>query len=88
MTINFLLGKCKTKAAFSAKLRQKGKINLVKIKEKYDVVLETPILLVINVKGIEIIVHSHGELLFKNCFALELMEKLTKEIYETGLVEK
>lgn len=85
MKINFSLGKCKTKAAFSAKLRQKGKIDLAKVKSKYEVILETPILLVIKVQGIEIIVHSHGELMFKNCSDTELMEKLAEEIYETGL---
>ena len=85
MPIKFSLGKCKTKAAYSAKLQQKGKLDLAKIKAKYDTILETPILLVIKVNSIEIVVHSHGELMFKNCADMNWMERTAEEIYEVGL---
>ncbi|MBS3123727.1 hypothetical protein J4437_03750 [Candidatus Woesearchaeota archaeon] len=83
--INFTLGKCKTKAAYSTKLKQRGKIDLNKIKHKYQVTLETPLLLVIKIESIEIIVHGHGELFFKDCSDLDFMEKTAQEIYEIGL---
>ncbi|MBI2151400.1 hypothetical protein HYU21_01595, partial [Candidatus Woesearchaeota archaeon] len=70
----------------SAKLKQRGKIDLNKIKQKYQVTLETPLLLVIKIKDIEIIIHGHGELFFKDCENLEFMEKRAQEIYEVGLV--
>jgi hypothetical protein len=85
--IKFSLAKCKTKAAFSAKLMQKGKIDLKKVAEKFEVVMETPILLVIKTETGEVIVHSHGELLFKKCTDTELMEKIANEIYTIGLKE-
>ncbi len=85
MVIKFSLGKCKTKAAYSAKLHQKGKLDLAKIKSKYDAILETPILLVIKVNGVEIVVHSHGELMFKNCDDTEFMESTSRKIYELAL---
>jgi len=84
MTIKFAISKCKTKAAYSAKLRQKGKLNLNKIKDQFEVVMETPILVVIKTQVGDVIVHNHGELLFKNCYDLELMEKITKRIYSIG----
>jgi hypothetical protein len=87
MTIKYSLAKCKTKAAYSAKLQQKGKLNLEKIKTKFETVMETPILLIIKEKDIEIIVHQHGELLFKNCQDTELMERVAEKIYQTGLVK-
>jgi hypothetical protein len=87
MTIKFSLAKCKTKATFSAKLLQKGKLNLNKIKSEFEIVMETPILLVIKTKTGEVVVHSHGELLFKNCEDYELMEKTTEKIYFVGLSE-
>jgi hypothetical protein len=87
MTIDFSLGKCKTKAAFQAKLKKKQKLNLKKIKEKYEIVLETPILLVIKINDIEIIVHEFGELMFKKCEDVAWMEKVAKEIYSVGLDE-
>tara|TARA_Y100000310_G_C20359584_1_gene658323 strand:+ start:412 stop:687 length:276 start_codon:yes stop_codon:yes gene_type:complete len=83
----FSLSKCKTKATYSAKLKKQEKIDLNKIKKKYEVVLETPILLVIKIKDLEVIVHQYGELLFKRCEDLELMEELAKEIYSTGIIK-
>lgn len=85
--IKYSLEKCKTKATYSAKLLQKGKLNLSKIKDKFAVVLETPILLVIRVENIEIIAHSYGELLFKNCENIGLMKVLAEKIYEQGMKE-
>ena len=85
MTIKFSLAKCKTKAAYSAKLQQKGKLDLKKIKAEFEVLMETPILLVIKTEAGELIVHSHGELLFKGCTDVELMEQISKTIYEVGL---
>lgn len=83
--IKFTLAKCKTKAAYSAKLLQKSKLDLNKIKKKYETILETPILLVIKIKGIEIIVHAHGELMFKSGEDMGWMERVAEEIYGAGL---
>ena len=83
--IRFSLAKCKTKAAYSAKLLQKSKLDLNKIRKNYETILGTPILLVIKVNNIEIIVHSHGELMFKSGDDMEWMEKIAEEIYETGM---
>ncbi|MBT4651086.1 hypothetical protein HOC13_01040 [Candidatus Woesearchaeota archaeon] len=83
--VDFILSKCKTKAAFSAKLNKNGKLDLGKLKEKFEVVMETSILLVLKIEGIEIVVHRHGELLFKNCEDVSLMEKIAEEIYSSGL---
>ena len=85
--VNFTFGKCKTRAGFSAKLLQKGRLNLQKIKEQFEVLLETPILLVIREHGLEVIVHQYGELLFKNGKQEEFakMEEIVKKIYEKGV---
>ncbi len=84
-THDFILAKCKTKAAFSAKLKKPGKLDLAKIKKSFETILETPILLVIKEQGIEIIVHGYGELMFKNCDDTKLMERIAKKIYGVGL---
>tara|TARA_Y100000310_G_scaffold236738_1_gene239982 strand:- start:74 stop:331 length:258 start_codon:yes stop_codon:yes gene_type:complete len=83
--VKFTLNKCKTKAAYSAKLVKRGKLNLDKVAEKYEVILETPILLVINSKAGEVIVHGYGELLFKKCENIDLMKEVAEEIYSIGL---
>ena len=86
MAIKFSLAKCKTKAAYSAKLQQKGKLSLKKIKENFEVLMETPILLVIKTEAGEVIVHSHGEILFKGCKDVELMEEISKTIYNLSII--
>ncbi|MDP3699086.1 MAG: hypothetical protein Q8R47_05875 [Nanoarchaeota archaeon] len=83
--IEFTVERCKTKAAYSAKLKKPQHLDLQKIKTKFETILETPVLLVVKVEGVEIIVHGYGELLFKNCEDQEMMEKIARKIYETGL---
>lgn len=83
--IQFTLEKCKTKAAYSAKLKHQQKLDLTAVKNKFEVILETPILLVVKVEGVEVIVHGYGELLFKNCQDQELMRKVAERIYQAGL---
>ena len=83
--INFTVEKCKTKAAYSAKLKQQQHLDLRKIKQKFETVLETPILLVLKVDGVEVVVHGYGELLFKNCQDVDLMKKIAEQIYSAGL---
>ena len=77
--------KCKTKAAYSAKLGKK--INLDKVRSKFDVVLDTPILVVVKVDGVEVIVHGYGELLFKKCDDVEKMQEIATKINKVGLSE-
>ena len=83
--IEFTVEKCKTKAAYSAKLKKQQKLDLKKIKDKFSVVLETPILLVVSVEGVEVIIHGYGELLFKRCQDVDLMRKIAERIYAAGL---
>lgn len=83
--IPFTIAKCKTKAAYAAKLKKQGKVNLNLIKEKFEVVLETPILLVVRVESVEVVVHGYGELLFKNCEDITLMKEIAERIYQAGL---
>ncbi len=83
--IDFTIEKCKTKAAYSAKLKKQQKLDLSRIKKEFEVALETPILLVVKVEGLEVIVHSYGELLFKKCEDVELMRRIAEKIYEVGL---
>ena len=39
-----------------------------------------------KINDLEIIVHSHGELIFKSGSDTEWMEKIAEEIYEVGLI--
>ena len=85
MSLNFTVEKCKTKATYSAKLKQQKQLNLPAIAQNLEIVLETPILLVIKEEGVEAVVHKYGEILFKNCSDVPLMEKIAEKIFMWGL---
>ncbi|MAG60729.1 hypothetical protein CL619_02975 [archaeon] len=85
----FILSKCKTKAAYSTRLKfQQYKLDLKKLVKEFEVIMETPIVLVIKVDDIELTAHNFGELLFRGCDNLELMQKIAEKVYQIGLVEK
>ncbi|MBI2102489.1 hypothetical protein HYT55_01510 [Candidatus Woesearchaeota archaeon] len=85
MTAEFTVEKCKTKATYSAKLKKQQQLHLTKIAQRLEVILETPILLVIKEEGVEAVVHRYGEILFKNCSDVALMEKIARKVFELGL---
>ncbi|MBS3169001.1 hypothetical protein J4210_00825 [Candidatus Woesearchaeota archaeon] len=81
MIHEFTLEKCKTKATYSAKLKRQRQLELKEIAKRVEVVLETPILLVIKDNGVEAVVHRYGEILFKNCEDEKIMRKIAEKIY-------
>ncbi|MBI4152589.1 hypothetical protein HY495_02660 [Candidatus Woesearchaeota archaeon] len=81
MIHEFTLEKCKTKAAYSAKLKKQRQLDLRAIARKMEIVMETPILLVVKEYGIQAIVHRYGEILFKNCEDEKIMRKIAEKIY-------
>ncbi|HII14790.1 MAG TPA: hypothetical protein HA362_00595 [Nanoarchaeota archaeon] len=83
--MEFRLEKCKDKGAYSAKPVKPVKLNLNAVKSKFKVIADTPILLVIEADGFEIVAHSHGELMFKNPGDMDRMRKAAEEIYKAGM---
>jgi hypothetical protein len=83
--VEFTVQKCKTRAGYSAKLVKQGQLDLAVLRKKFDVVMDTPVLLVLSIDGIEVIVHGYGELLFKKCDDVALAEKIAEKIYAIGV---
>lgn len=81
----FRVEKCKDKVVYSAKLDSPDRLNLKEISRKFKTLQKTPILLLIEVDGCEIIVHRHGELMFKDCNDKDKIRNISKKIYATGL---
>jgi hypothetical protein len=46
--------------------------------------LDTPIVIVINVEGVEIIVHQYGELVFKKFYNEEKVKEIAEKVYGVG----
>jgi adenylyltransferase/sulfurtransferase len=83
---DFTVQKCKTRKGWSAKPKRNIKLNLNDIKKKFKVILDTPILLVIDHEG-EIVIHDYGELLFKELKDEQRIKKISDEIYKAGGVQ-
>ena len=86
--MEFEIKACKTKAAYSAKPLKKITLDLDKLKTLFTTLVDTPILLVINVDSEEIIVHNHGELTFKKLKDENKIKIIAEKIYETSIDHK
>jgi hypothetical protein len=85
----FILSKCKTKAAYSTRLKgQHYKLDLKLLAKEFEVIIETPVVIVIKVNSIVLTAHNFGELLFRNTDDLDLMQSIAEQVYEKGLKRK
>lgn len=84
--IEFSVSKCETRAAFSANTNENISLDLENIEEKFSSEVSTPIVVVIKDESIgEVIVHEHGELIFKDLEEKSKIREEANRIYEMGL---
>lgn len=81
----FTVEKCRTNATYSAKLKKQQQLDLSSIAQKVTTIMETPVLLVIKESGVEAVVYKYGEILFKDCVDVLLMEKIAGKVFAFGL---
>ena len=78
----FIIRPCKNKAAFSLRERQQQKIDIEKVRKLMDTVsVETKVALIGNIDQEEIIIHPHGEILFKKCRDKEKMRMIASKLF-------
>ena len=78
--IDFSIEYCDSDEGFKVKPKKNLKLDLKKIKEKYKVVSDAGIVVVIDYKG-KIIVHEYGKLIFKDLEDEKQVRKIAEEIY-------
>jgi len=84
----FTIEPCKTKQSCKAKLNKRQNLNLKNLKENFNVVSDEGIVLVLNVEGVEVVVHGYGELIFKtgkNKVSQNKIESIAKKIFDACL---
>lgn len=76
---------CKSKGAISVKSPAVKKLNLQAIRQKFskEITLDTPIIIVLDYEG-QIIVHSYGELMFKDLRDESKIAKIAEKIFRAG----
>jgi hypothetical protein len=80
----FSISRCKGKGAFSVKLSKPRKLDFKKLKSAFNPLVDTPHVMVVEKDGFEVVVHKHGELLFKNCEDEKKIGKIAGEIYKNA----
>jgi len=75
---------CKTKGAYSVKLNKQVKLDFNLLKD-FEVVLETPILVVLKVDNEEIVVHRYGEIIFKTLKDEDKIIEIAKKVFNKNL---
>ena len=77
----FIVKKCSTKGAFE--VVSDKKLNFENAKKKFEVIADTPVLLLVKVKDCDISCFKTGKLLIKGCKSKEKAEKIAKEFYSS-----
>ncbi len=86
----YTINLCKTKAGYEVKLNKRSKLNLTPLTKKFEIVVESPLVVIVKILGEDVIVHNHGTIQFKT----ELKEKtkvkkIAEIVYsELGLKQK
>ena len=80
----FTVKPCKEKGGMSAKPLKNIRINLDKIRSNFKVVMDTPVLVVIETDDHQVIVHNYGELIFKDLTEEDKIRQIAEKIYEVA----
>ena len=76
-----IIRKCKTKGAYEAIPEKPMNLDFNKIKTRFEVIADLPILLMVKCKNVEVTCYKNGKLLMKTD-SQEIAEEITKEIYQ------
>lgn len=71
---------CKSKGAYSVRLNKRASIDFNLLRD-FEVVIETPVLMVLKVDGEEIVVHKYGEIIFKSLRDEERIIKIANKVF-------
>lgn len=72
---------CKSKTAYKIVPITKVRLDIEALKKAYPVKIDAGIALVIHVNGVDVTVHSFGEVQFTKMCAKNIVEKIAEKIY-------
>jgi len=77
---------CKSKGSYEVNPKKKIKLNLKTLKQHFKTLEDAEIFLILKIENYEIIVHSYGDLVFKDCKDKKIIEKIAREIYNERFI--
>jgi len=79
--VKYEIRMCDTKNQYSARPLIDMKIDFNRLKKKVNVKVESPIVLICEIEGVECLIHNYGEIFFRNSFDEKRVEKIVKFVY-------
>ena len=76
-----IIRKCKTKGAFEAIPDKIMQVDFNKIKNRFEVIADLPILVIVKCKNIEVTCYKNGKLIIKT-YSEKIAGEIVKEIYD------
>lgn len=71
---------CDTKGAYEALPEKQMKVDLSRLKNKFNIVIESPVIVIIK-DEFEVSIFRNGKLLIKNCKSQEKAEEQARKVY-------
>lgn len=88
MAVEFVIEECKQRAALNAVPVKKAELSLDRMAEAFPALASSRHVLVVELDEegtrTEVIVHSNGKLIFKECHDRALAKRLAERIYGAG----
>lgn len=76
-----IIKRCATKGAYEVLPENNTKMDLKKIKNKYPVTTELPMLIMLKIKDHEVTCYKNGKLMIRDCKTEEEAQEIASEIY-------
>ena len=75
-----IIKKCKAKGAYETIPEKPMRIDLSKFKNKFEVISELPILIIIKYKEYEVVCYKSGKIILKNCDSEDKAREIIEEV--------
>lgn len=85
MVLPFSIKTCTTKAGYEATLEKPQPLVMDALRKQFTVVADAYIILVLNINGIEVIVHNYGKLVFKKNNDEQKLKRIAEQIFRVGV---
>lgn len=77
----YTIKRCKTNATFEVNPHKKLKMDFEALKDRFEVVADTPMVLILRIEGEEVVVYENGMLMFKSLKNTDKAGEIAKIIY-------
>ncbi len=83
--VKYEIRMCDTKNQYSARPLVEMKVDFARLKKSVKVLVESPIVLICNIDGVECLIHNYGEIFFRNTKNIKKMKIVADKVYRQSI---